>query len=228
METNIIRNIPLKIDISKLMKKLGVKAESSYAKRLELLVQDAQKNANIKFMYKVAYIEEKGEDFVVIDGVKFFSKILSINLEKVNRVFAFVATCGEELEKWSQGYTKTLDKFWADAIKEEALKNAESNLKLHLKEKFQLENIAEMNPGSLNDWPINEQESLFKLIGDTKKSIGVTLNSSFIMVPIKSTSGVIFTSDTNYKNCQLCTRENCPDRKAPYDKELHQNKYDNL
>ena len=36
---------------------------------------------------------------LVIDGVRFESRALRINLEEVGRVFAFVITCGNELEQ---------------------------------------------------------------------------------------------------------------------------------
>lgn len=225
METTILKNIPFNVDVIKLREKLRIKENTSYVSKLEELINDAKKVANLKAMYKLVYIEEKGEDYVVIDGIKFVSKILRINLDKVNRAFAFVATCGQELEEWSEKKTDFLEQFWADAIKEEALRCAITELNVDLKEKYQLGNTGEMNPGSLGDWPISEQKDLFELLGDTEELVGVKLKPSFLMAPVKSVSGIIFASETNYKNCQLCPREKCPSRKAPYDEELLKSKY---
>jgi len=32
-------------------------------------------------------------------------------------------------------------------------------------------------------------------------------------------------TEVSFVNCQLCPREGCPARKAPFEKELHDNKY---
>jgi hypothetical protein len=228
MEPIILDNIALKFDRKKLREKLRIKEDSTYVERFENLIDEAEEIANIKAVYKIAYIEEKGDNFVIIDGIKFKSKVLRVNLDKVNRVFAFVATSGKELEDWSEKKTDMLEMFWADAIKEEALRISMAALNEHIENQYQPGKTAEMNPGSLGDWPISEQKGLFSLIGDTEKLIGVKLKSSFLMSPIKSVSGIIFSSDTDYKNCQLCPREKCPGRKAPFDKKLLENKYGGL
>ncbi len=77
-----------------------------------------------------------------------------------------------------------------------------------------------MSPGSLNDWGIEEQSPLFSILGDVETAIGVRLNESFVMVPNKSLSGIYFPTEIQFYSCQLCHRENCPTRKAPYDEKL--------
>ena len=82
-----------------------------------------------------------------------------------------------------------------------------------------------MNPGSLADWPLEEQRHLFRLLGEPRKAIGVELTESFLMVPIKSVSGLRFPSGAHYENCQLCPRDPCPGRRAPYDPDLYERRY---
>jgi hypothetical protein len=79
-----------------------------------------------------------------------------------------------------------------------------------------------MAPGSLADWPIEEQAPLFKLLGDVDASIGVKLTDSMLMLPAKSISGVYFPADVSFFSCQLCPRERCESRKAKYDPKLAQ------
>jgi hypothetical protein len=76
-----------------------------------------------------------------------------------------------------------------------------------------------MSPGSLEDWPISEQPKLFSLFGDTERSVGVKLTDSLLMIPRKSISGILFPSEEGFVSCRLCPRENCPSRKALYDRE---------
>ncbi len=225
MSCTVLNNIEFNLDFADLQKRLCIKNGSSYEKRLEELVQEAAMHANLKALYKLAYIEDKDDDSVVIDGVKFSSRILRVNLDKANRVFAYVVTCGHELENWSKGFSDMLEVFWLDTIKELALKSARTALTKHLTEKYELGKMANMNPGSLGDWPISQQKELFQLLDDHKQLVGVELNASFLMTPIKSVSGIFFPAETNYENCMLCPRGVCPGRKAPYNEKLFQEKY---
>ena len=82
-----------------------------------------------------------------------------------------------------------------------------------------------MTPGSLEDWPISEQRPLFEILGDIQDAIGVQLKDSLMMSPVQSVSGIIFPTEATFESCQLCPRENCPGRRAAYDKNLYEKKY---
>jgi hypothetical protein len=45
------------------------------------------------------------------------------------------------------------------------------------------------------------------------------------MTPVKSVSGIWFPTEGKYENCQLCNREDCPGRRAPYEPGLMERKY---
>ena len=70
---------------------------------LEALLEEAQAAARPKMVFQVSSIDEKGDDFVIIEGIKVVSPLMRKNFDKVNRVFPFVASCGTELEKWAEG-----------------------------------------------------------------------------------------------------------------------------
>ena len=76
--------------------------------------------------------------------------------------------------------------------------------------------LSHMNPGSLPQWPLSQQRVLFSLLGDVTGAIGVELTESCLMIPAKSTSGILFDSDTEYNNFRFCPMENCPGRSAPF------------
>jgi len=73
-----------------------------------------------------------------------------------------------------------------------------------------------MAPGSLPNWPIEQQKPLFELFGDVQATIGVKLTDSLLMLPAKSVSGIYFPTETSFFSCQLCPRERCDSRKAKY------------
>jgi predicted transcriptional regulator len=77
-----------------------------------------------------------------------------------------------------------------------------------------------MAPGSLEDWPIEEQKPLFVILGDVETSIGVRLTENLVMVPTKSISGIYFPTEISFYSCQLCPRKDCISRKAAFDQKL--------
>jgi hypothetical protein len=199
--------------------------DESLSAELAQLVAEAESIGKPKGLYKPAYIDAKGESYVEIEGKRFTSRVMRVNLEPAHRVFLYVATCGMELEQWSNTLSDPLYQFWADAIKIEALTIAFDTMNKHLVQSFHPGKSATMSPGSLPDWPITEQEKLFALLGDTQQAIGVRLTESMLMVPTKSISGIRFPTEVDFQNCQLCPREVCSGRRAPYDPELYNQKY---
>lgn len=189
---------------------------------LERLLGEACAIARPKAVYTTAYVTGRGEDAVEIDGLWIESRVMSENLKNVHRVFPYVATCGTEVDDWSAGITDFLQNWWMDVAKAHLLYRATRRLNDHLKQDLKLGNFANMNPGSLPNWPITGQAGLFGLIGDVKALIGVTLTDSMLMIPSKSVSGFYFQTESSYENCELCTREGCPGRRKPLDRERYQ------
>jgi hypothetical protein len=224
-EPVIIDDIVFEPDRDRLMKKLRAKEGTRHADTLDALLAEAASIAQPKVMYRVSYIEDRDEDSIVVDGITFESRVLTVNLDGTNRVFPFVATAGLELYEWMNSKDDLLVKYYADVVSENALRVASQVLKTHLRERFALAKSSTMSPGSLTDWPIQEQRPLFALLGDPEEEIGVTLTSSMLMIPSKSVSGLYFATETTFESCQLCQRDRCPSRQAPYDPGLYDRRY---
>ncbi len=221
----VLDDIPFEPDLARLMKKMRAKEGSSHAAQLASLLRDAQEIARPLAMYRVAYIDSKDQSSVVIDGIPFHSRILRVNLDDVHRVFPFAATSGNELHDWMRAHDDLLVRYYADVISETALRAASAALKDHLDQTYGLGRTSTMSPGSLEDWPIYEQRPLFELLGDPEEAIGVRLSDSLLMIPSKSVSGIRFPVETTFESCQLCQRQRCPSRQAPYDSSLYERRY---
>lgn len=215
MDTVVLNNFPCEIDFEALLKKLHIKKESSYFAEIEMMATEAQLLARPKIVYKNVTIEVKGDNFVVVDGIKLTSHVLRVNMEEALKAFPFVVTCGTELELWSKQFEDYFTSFCADTIKEMVLRSAIETFEAHL-DKEGVGHAVNMHPGSLTDWPINEQIHIFKLLGDVDELIGVQLTDSYLMLPIKTVSGIRFPKEGTFESCQLCPREKCPSRKALY------------
>lgn len=196
----------------------------SMARGLAELAETAREKARPKAMFRPVYIDEHGDDYIVAEGTRFHSRVLAVNLADAHRMFPYAVTCGTEIADWGATITDMLDRFYADALQEKALRAAVDALQNTLKKDLGLEKISYMSPGSLGDWPIEEQKKLFGLLGDPGR-IGMTLTDSFLMTPIKSLSGIYFPTEQTFFSCMLCPREDCRGRKAAYNPTLYREKY---
>lgn len=222
MKPIVLDSIPVTLSAAEIAPQLRVKEGTEDYEALEALLRQACAIARPKAIYTMASITGHGDGYVEIEGVRMESRVMCDNLKGVHRAFPYVATCGTEVDKWSAGVADFLENWWMDVAKEHLLGRAIRQLNGHLKQTYGIERMSNMNPGSLPDWPITAQPQLFGLLGDVAASIGVTLTDSMLMVPSKSVSGLYFQNESNYENCELCDRKDCPGRRKPFDKEKHE------
>jgi hypothetical protein len=217
LEPITLDTIPFQADLPALMQAMRLKSDSAFACQFEDMAQQAQAIARPKAFFKMVFVDSRDDKNVVIDGVSFTSRALSRNLEHTSRAIAYLVTCGRELDEWGHSFDDLLPRYWADALMEHALHQADRHLDDHLQRRFNLGHTASMHPGSLADWPITEQRALFTLLGDPQAAIGVTLTQSMLMLPAKTESGLLFSAVHDFESCALCPRPNCSSRRVPYD-----------
>jgi cobalamin-dependent methionine synthase I len=222
--THLLKTIPFEPDLAALKKRLRLKENTESLEEFNQLLDQAISTAQPRAFYMAAFITSRGEDWIEVAEKRFSSRVLSVNTEHAYRVFPYLATCGEELQQWAEGIDDVVHRFWAEAIKEAALFSALGAFDTDLRERYMPGHTASMSPGSLPDWPIQQQRVLFDLFGGGAE-IQVTLTDSMLMIPTKSVSGIRFPTEAAFESCQLCPREACPGRRAPYDGDLYQSRY---
>jgi hypothetical protein len=218
----LLTDIAVEFDPAALAAAAGAPAEGDDARAFADLVQRAARVARPKAAYRECYVDARADHTVTLAGVTFTSRALRRNLDGVQRAFAFVTTCGRELDQLATDPDDYLQAFWMEAIRLAALAAAGGHLARHLARRYGLGKTAVMSPGAGDAavWPIQQQRLLFDLLGDVEAAIGVTLTDSFLMVPTKSGSGIRFATEVDFRSCQLCRRDRCPSRSAPFDAEL--------
>jgi hypothetical protein len=112
-----------------------------------------------------------------------------------------------------------------DQIRGTILSLAMKYLREYVGRNYAVGQLSTMFPGSgsLDVWPIKQQEQLFSVCGGRDRIeglIGVTLTERLMMVPVKSLSGIFFPTEIRFQACQLCPREECISRQAAYDPDL--------
>ncbi len=217
----VLDSIPVKLGLEEVLKQLHQGKENKYIERIvQELIEIVRPVAKPKAIYEVSYVDNKNEDSLYIDGVRFTSRVLRVNLDKVERVFPYVATCGRELDEITIPSGDFMQHYCLDVIKETVLRSAISYLTDYLTRNYALGQMSKMHPGSLGDWPITQQKELLSIFGNVEDLIGVKLTKSFLMLPLKSVSGIYFPTEIKFESCQLCPREKCIERRAPYDTDL--------
>jgi hypothetical protein len=211
-----IENIPIRFSIEEIKGAL----RTQNAEQVQNLLDIALPLIRARAVYRVCFIEEKLENALVLERIRLTSQVLRKNLDEVGRVFPYVVTIGSELEERACGSKDLLENYYLDLIGNMALRKSRDYLEGHLRSRFALDGMSFMSPGSLPDWPIEEQRQLFSILQGVEQSIGVRLNESLLMIPRKSVSGIYFPTEIKFYSCQLCPREICEGRKAPYDEAL--------
>ncbi len=209
--------IHVSLDIAVVSANLRISPAKAERDGLAELVALAQSLIHSRAVWAAAFVGAKGEGTVELEGVTFESPLLRKNLEAANKVFPYILTIGPELEHAAGTQNDLLKQYYLEEIANIALEQAAAWLARHLEARYGVTGLSNLSPGSLVDWPLNEQPKLFSIFGDTERLAGVRLTDSLLMIPRKSISGILFPSEEGFVACQLCDREHCQGRKAPFD-----------
>ncbi len=221
----ILADIPVNLSLEAVAPRVRVEPGSADAPALAALLDRVRPIVKPKAIYALCFVEERTEDAVNVGGVVFESRVLSVNLNGLHRVFPYIVTCGRELDDPHGLARDPLESYWLDEVRLAALGSAIEHLRRRIEERFEPGKLSSMSPGSLQDWPISQQTKLFSLFGNVEAKIGVKLTDSYLMLPLKSVSGMYFAAESDFTSCRLCPRRHCINRQAVYDEDLWVEKY---
>ena len=222
MENIVLQLTHPQVDEAALFRTLHMEAETEEnaedVAAVRRMLTEALAVARPKAVYRLALVTERGSDYVLADGVRLTSALVSRNLEHTRRIVPYVATCGVEAEQWSAAYdSDPLEQFWADTIKLMLLTAVRTEmLQAIRRDYFPQRDLSNMRPGSISAWPLSQQEALFRMMGDVAGTVGVTLTASSLMLPSKSISGFYFSAEEHFETCRYCPLLHCPSRQEAY------------
>ncbi len=219
----ILDNLNFNINYTKLYSELNMTTDQESI-ILKNLISEAKGIAKPKALFKKCTIVEKYDDSTIIDSEIFFSRVISVNLQKEILAFPYIITSGIELQEWCESKQNIDVKKIADYINQCILVQVHKELQKYIENEFNISTLARVNPGSTVDWPMEELKKIFNILDNPLNLIGVSLNDNFFMTPNKSYSGIYFHNEDSYKNCLMCPGE-CPLREVPYNKDYYNSKY---
>ncbi len=165
--------------------------------------------------FRAARVEAVTADAVILKSVALASKLLVHHLRGRRLAFPYLATEGPELAAWGEARPPE-ERNQAHTIRYAVAKLAENEVETAVMRHFGLNQVSAMNPGSLDLWPLGQQEPLFRLLAPLPGHLGVIHRPDHLMWPELTTSGLYFPTEAKFYNCQLCPREHCPVRRVPY------------
>lgn len=159
-------------------------------------------------------------DKLTVNNIEFLiGGEVGLLLKNSHEIAVFVCTVGDGFEKELQEFTKLEDSYVIDIIGTVVVEKSIEKLLNTIQKEVDSKNLKITNtisPGNCG-WLISEQEKLFRLL--PKNFLGITLNSSGMMYPVKSISGIVGIGKNvslKHTECELCTSKNCMFRKAKY------------
>jgi hypothetical protein len=176
-------------------------------------------------VYNISHISGKTRNSLSIDGVRFNSILLRVNLDRAERVFPYALTCGLELNRLQKLQGDAAVRYCLEAILNSALETAAGYLQDHLTRQYGLDYLWSLHPGEFQDWPAAQRKPLLSLLDCAEKQIGVSLTDKYAFVPAASRAGLFYFTETEFEACQLCSREPCMGRRAPYSPALAQKRH---
>ena len=151
---------------------------------------------------------------ITIDNIKFKTgKIITHYLEGMEKCCVFATTAGIEYDAYKKQLRKKgeiLEEYIADAIGSVIAEACVNNIAGELAEKMDGSICTyPYSPGYCN-WKLAEQQLLFSLLPDAP--CGIRLTESCLMLPIKSTTGIIGIGKNIKRKayaCNICENKTC-------------------
>lgn len=221
METKFFEHIPCTVTKEEVLRLMGMPVDHMYGQYIDEMIAATKDIVNPKSAYIELPVAARTDDSITIQGQTFVSKTLAERLKGVGTVYAYISTCGKEISDYAESLGDIVRELALDGIMAIYLRKAS----IYMTEI--LDNALDgptscVSPGSFDDWPLSEQHPFFALMGESAGKTGVRLSESGVMFPVKSISGFRFQTEKKEHDCRLCLKQDCPDRKDPFDAVLYE------
>ncbi|MFC1911598.1 hypothetical protein ACFLXG_00335 [Chloroflexota bacterium] len=131
----MLDNIPVKPKLDDILKMTRMRNTNQDVENVILeLFEMIRPIAKPKAVHEISGVDNREGDSLDIGGIRFTSHVLRVNLEKVERVFPYIVTCGRELDEIEIPQDQFIKYYFLDQIKETIVRLALSYLHDHMRE----------------------------------------------------------------------------------------------
>lgn len=218
-ESVILDPVSIQPDLSRILARLRFNDPAGHLSNIVLeLLEAFRMKAHPRALYRAGSVAITDAGSVKIDGVIFDNPLLRVNLARTEKIFPFVITCGSDADRLAVRTPE--ERYCLQIIREVYLNALFEYLQEYLLKSYALDFIWSLVPGEMQALPISARRGLFSILGDVEKAIGVRLRQDFSLEPACSRCGLFYYTPLEFESCQLCPRDPCMGRRAPYSPEL--------
>ena len=191
MNGQIFNPIPFEITMETLNDALKLRNRKRLLNQAQLLLDQANAAAVPKALVIPGSVDKKTETQIVINGASFTSPKLMTNLDEGDALYAYIATCGTEIDAYAASLTDQMDLFIIDGIMNLLVGTGKTFVSEKVSSSVGWPDIYDYVPGMGEAWPKDEQVKLFNLFGCYPAEIGVSMEDAAFVLPRRSTIGIL-------------------------------------
>jgi hypothetical protein len=188
MNRIIFEHIPVSFDRNRLMEENKIKPDTDLAEEFLGVIAAAEGALKCKAVLKQVELSGAGENGAVLDGVEFNSGSVAEKLRGKKYIFLYVMTVGTEIDGCEDADYPVL----GDIVRQAALDISMKYTLDYIKDKYGCTDVSFINPGTLEDWPVELNKTIFEMIGKVTELTGAVMTASGFMKPWYSSAGIIF------------------------------------
>ncbi|ALU15385.1 MAG: hypothetical protein EUB_03412 [Eubacterium sp.] len=191
MNGQIFNPIPFEITMDTLNDALKLRNRKRLLNQAQILLDQTNAAAVPKALVISGSVDEKTETRIVINGAAFTSPKLMANLDEGDALYAYIATCGTEIDAYAASLTDQMDLFMMDGIMNLLVGAGKAFVSKQVGSAASWPDIYDYVPGAGEAWPKEEQVKLFNLFGGYPAEIGVSMEDAAFVLPRRSTIGIL-------------------------------------
>jgi hypothetical protein len=212
---------PFSLDINReqIFQELGY-AENAipecFSEQIDEILRSYPGLCDIRAAYRIVDVTAHKDHGLLINNILFdLNKIIAFQLKGSGKLAIFICTIGAKMENWcSQLFSEGdgVKAHFVDTIASAAIEKATDILHDHIEQKMLEIGLSVTNrfsPGYCG-WSVSEQHLLFSFF--PHGSCGIKLTESALMIPRKSTSGIIGVGSSVKREpyfCDRCANKDC-------------------
>ncbi|MDI3536043.1 MAG: hypothetical protein PWP30_525 [Eubacteriaceae bacterium] len=204
-----IYELPVDVDLDGLLKRMRLKADSPAADEYRNAIDWLKDRMIPRAIVKSCSVQAFAKHMLILDGIRYQSKMLHYLLKDHQQVFLYLLTIGD-----TPADLHHTEHYFFQSLKLPMMFGAMKHLKKRMLEETGYASLGMANPGLVPGYPIEGSRDIFDSFGSAAQKIGLTMSKHNVMVPVFSSSGIFFEDRHHYCECSVCPIDGCIGREA--------------
>lgn len=216
----VIEDIEISFDEEEVVRRFHLSRFIKVYGPLSKYIDEAKNMIRPKAVYSLLRITGiDGDEVMLENGRALTSRLLAEKLHKTPEVALYIASIGSRLEKRVAGMSREdmLHSMVLDYLGSYAVGVLRRHIQDLVEGKMRV-TVSHFGPGETETWDMAQQSLIFDMLmsaEEAKSKIDVGITESSLLVPKKSSSGLLAQTDGVYIQCNFCPKK-CEYRREKY------------